>query len=594
MKKEIMTLAAEMKAAGLDAYIVTSSDSHASEYVHPHFRYRAYASGFTGSAGTLLVLSGDGDPRACLWVDSRYYLQAGEELAGSGIELFKAGMPSVPTLDDYLLSVLPDGATVGADTDTIPCKTGLELIKKLSVKNIKLTNVDLAEKCWEGRPALCCGGQIRALPDEITGESAASKISRIREAMKNAGAEAHVITALDDIAWTLNMRGHDILYSPVFYSRMIITPDECRLYAFKDAFGTEDLSVLSECGAKLYGYDEFDAELCELTKGQKVLIDTGKTSLATFERLKAIAAPVIAPNPSDKMKAIKNETEIKNLRAANELDGAAMVSFIYEIKKDVKAGGKTDELLAGNYLDSLRKQIGAFSPSFETIAGYGEHGAIVHYSADKESSTALEPRGFFLVDSGGHYEIKDAAGTTDITRTIALGPLTDEMKDAYTRVLMGMIDIAKCTFPEGTTGAQLDTLAHKYLWEAGLDYAHGTGHGIGYILNVHEGPQNISPRGQAPLKPGMVTSDEPGVYIEGRFGVRVENDILCVREGCEGFLRFETLTLCPFETEAIKKELLDSSQIDFINEYHKTVFEKLSPYLSEEVKMWLESVTKPI
>ncbi|MBQ9387535.1 MAG: aminopeptidase P family protein [Lachnospiraceae bacterium] len=593
MKKEIMTLAAEMKAAGLNAYIVTSSDSHASEYVHPHFRYRAYASGFTGSAGTLLVLSGEDSPRAYLWTDSRYYLQAGEELSGSGIELFKAGLPSVPTLDDFLLKVLPDGATVGADTDTIPCKAGLELTKKLSTKNIQLTNIDLAEKCWNGRPALSCGGQIRALPDEITGESAASKISRIREAIKSAGADAHVITALDDIAWILNMRGLDISYSPVFYSRMIVTQEECRLYAFKDAFGTEDLSALSECGTKLYGYDKFGSGLSELS-GLKVLIDTGKTSLSTYEIIRKIAVPVIAPNPSNEMKAVKNGTEIKNLRAANELDGAAMVKFIYEIKKDITTGGKTDELRAGNYLDSLRIQKGAFSPSFETIAGYGEHGAIVHYSADKESSATLEPHGFFLVDSGGHYEIKDAAGTTDITRTIALGPLTDEMKDSYTRVLMGMIDIAKCVFPEGTTGKQLDTLAHKYLWEAGLDYGHGTGHGIGYILNVHEGPQNISPRGQAQLRPGMVTSDEPGVYLEGKFGVRIENDILCVRSGREGFLGFETLTLCPFETDAIKKELLDSSQISFINEYHKTVFERLSPYLSEEEKTWLESVTRPI
>lgn len=602
MKKEILELSQAMKNHSIDAYIVTSSDSHASEYVHPHFRYRAYASGFTGSAGTLLVMRDADMTEAFLWTDSRYFLQAESELSNSEITLMKIGEPGVPSLEDFLSETLKNGAVCGADADTVSCGEGKGLIAAITRAGASFKNIDLADEIWKDRPPLSSSDNIFILDERVTGESATDKLTRVRAFIQNISADIHVISGLDDIAWLLNLRGNDVKDSPVFYSRLVISKDECRLYAFKEAFDENVKNYVSELGVRLLPYNDFYDDFEKLFSGKTVLFDPGKSTYAVYDRLKKISRILTGENPSDRMKAIKNETEIAALKNANILDGVAMVRFIFRVKKAARESEAMSELGAAELLWKKRREAGAFSESFETIAGYKEHGAIVHYSADKTSDKQLENEGFLLVDSGGHYNLPGgnglisapAAGTTDITRTIALGPISDEMRDNYSRVLMGAIDLASAVFPENATGAQLDTLAHKYLWEKGLDFKHGTGHGIGFILNVHEGPQSISYRGMVPFCEGMVTSDEPGVYLDGEYGIRIENDILCKKAERDGMLCFETLTLCPFEKDAIKKELLNKKQLGFINDYHKKVFSLISPYLSDEENAWLKSVTSPI
>ncbi len=584
MKKEVSELQKLMKAQGLDAYVITSEDYHGSEYVNDHFTAREHFSGFTGSAGTLVILADE----AALWTDSRYFLQAADQLAGSDITLMREHEKDVPTIFEYLENKLGDGCVISGDLRTFNYPFGHELEKVAKKKNGRIEHSEITDEVWTDRPALS-SKPVFILDEKYAGRSASDKIAAIREEMKKKGTEVHVLSTLVDIAWTLNLRGNDVDHTPVFYAYLILTADKTLLYIFDEALSPSVCEYLEKIGVETRPYDAFYEELQGLTCGSKVLACKMALSYALYAKLDKDSL-VDAPNPSDLMKAIKNSTEIENLRRANVTDGAAMVRFLYWVKTNIGKIPMT-EISATEKLDGLRKETGALDTSFETIAGYGPHGAIVHYSATPETDATLEPKGLFLVDSGGHY----LTGTTDITRTVVLGEITEEMKLHFTLVLKGTLDLAMASFTDGIFGAQLDVLAHGPMWKYGITYKHGTGHGIGYLLSVHEGPQNISfalRPGAVPMQEGMLTSDEPGIYIEGSHGIRTENDILCVRKG--EMLAFETLTLCPIDREAILPELLTVEEREFLNEYHKKVYEKLAPELNADEAKWLAYATAEI
>ena len=592
MRHEILSLQAELMDDGLTACLVPSSDFHQSEYVHPFFRFRRYLSGFTGSAGTLLVTTS----KAFLWTDSRYYLQAERELAGSGITLMKQGTPGVPEIPAWIAQNLPEGALLAADTRTVSAAEGSLLARILRKKGGDLVGRDLAEEVWKDRPPL--GSEpVYELPSEYTGRTAAEKLALVRAEMAKKGADVHLLTSLDDIAWILNLRGGDVAYTPVFYSCLVITAESAVLYAIPEAFSYELRRRLIDLGMTLKPYDSFFDDVPLHCSGRTVLADDRKISYALLQKLSDDCKLVKAPNPSTLMKAVKDPVEIENLRAANVKDGLVMVNFIRWIKENV-AGGQLTELSVGKHLDEARRKAGALDLSFATIAGYGPHGAVVHYTAAEDTSLPLAPEGLLLVDSGAHYP----EGTTDITRTIVCGPLTEQMKRDFTLVLKGHIALASAVFPAGCRGEHLDVLAHLPLWKAGLDYGHGTGHGVGFRLSVHEGPNHFSWRRSArgescALAPGMVTTDEPGLYIAGSHGIRHENDLLCVeKETTEAgrFLGFEPLTLCPFDREALLPELLTFEEKDWLNAYHEHVWQALKDGLDTETAAWLRAATMPV
>ena len=618
MRNEINIIRGQMKKEKLDALLIVTADYHNSEYVNPHFAFRAWATGFTGSAGSAVITQ----ESAVLWVDGRYYLQGEKQLAGSGIEMVRGSEPDALSIEDHLLKVLPEGGRLGIDTRTISYGYGSKLARALSSKKCVLVNCDLAAEVWTDRPVLT-PGHVFVLEEKYSGESASSKLSRIRDELKKKKADLFVLSSLSEIAWTLNLRGNDIDYCPMFYAYLTVESDRACLYAFEDAFSSEVRDHLTASGVTLQPYESFFDALPRLAAGQKVLADPKQISYAIGEAIRSAADKtgevggktgeaggktgeaaqktrfIPGDAPTTLMAATKNKTEIENLHRANLADGAAMVQTIYWIKQQAakKAEGTLSEpfteLSVADYVLARRKEAGALDASFETIAGYGAHGAIVHYEPTAESDIPIEARGFLLVDSGGHY----LTGTTDITRTIAVGPLTDAEKEHFTLVLKGTIDLAMAVFPEGTSGANLDVYARMPLWQRGLDFRHGTGHGIGYLLNVHEGPQNIRKNGLAPFVPGMLTSDEPGYYEAGSHGIRTENDILCVPafESYYGkFYKFETLTLCPIDREAIIPEMLSSEELEWLNGYHAAVYEKLAPMLAPEIAGWLKEVTRPL
>ena len=609
MRKEIEIIQQKMADEELDALLIVTADYHNSEYVNPHFALRAWATGFTGSAGSAVITRDS----AALWVDGRYYLQGEKQLAGSGIEMIRSSEPGALTIEDHLKKVLPEGGRLGADTRTIGFGYGMKLARAILAKGGSIVNCDIASELWKDRPALD-PKPVFVLEEKYSGESTASKLSRIREEMQKAGAELFVLPSLSEIAWTLNLRGGDVDYCPVFYSYLTVDEKRAILYAFEKAIPEDVQGYLAAAGVTLRPYESFFDMLPQQAAGLGVLADPKQISYAVGETIKAAdkARLILRDAPTTLMTATKNETETGNLRQANLADGAAMVRTLYWIKKQAgklaefaAASHESDpttgsdpaeaftELSVSDYVLARRKDAGALDASFETIAGYGAHGAIVHYEPTAESDVPIEPRGFLLLDSGGHY----LTGTTDITRTIAVGPLTDEEKEHFTLVLRRTIDLAMAVFPEGTSGANLDVYARMPLWQRGLDFRHGTGHGIGYLLNVHEGPQNIRKNGTAPFVPGMVTSDEPGYYEAGSHGIRIENDILCVPafESDYGkFYKFETLTLCPIEREAIIPGMLTADELAWLNDYHSMVCEKLSPLVEPEVAAWLREVTKPL
>lgn len=568
MRQQLIDLRKKMEEAGLDVYLIPTTDFHNSEYVHDYFKSREFISGFTGSAGTLVVTAKE----AKLWTDGRYFLQAADQLAGSGIDLMKMGQPDVPTIQEYLESVLDDTSVLGFDGRVVDNATGSQYAEKFKV----VYNLDLVDEIWVDRPQIV-PSRIYALPESVTGESAEAKLARLRSYMTAKGADYHLISQLEDIAWLYNLRGDDVAHTPVFFAYVLITAEEDRLYVMDESF-TEGLP-----------YQQIFDDLQKLPKGT-LLAKEEAISYTVRQMIPDCITILNEENPTTLMKALKNQTEIDATKNAHLKDGAAMVEFLYWLKNTIGKETLT-EIIAADYLTSCRaKQEGFQDLSFTTISGYAGNGAIVHYAATADTDKTLQQEGFLLVDSGGQY----ADGTTDITRTIALGPLTEEMKQHYTAVLQGHIALARAKFTADTAGADLDKLARKPLQDLGLDYNHGTGHGVGHLLSVHEGPQTISPRGtRFAIQPGMISSNEPGVYIEGSHGIRLENEILCVEDTMDR-LSFETITFCPFDRDAILTDRLTEEERQWLNDYHAEVYEKIAPLVQEDIAIWLYNETRKL
>lgn len=577
MREQLTKLRALMAARHIDAYLIPTTDFHGSEYVNDYFKCRRYVSGFTGSAGTLLVTPDE----AWLWTDGRYFLQAADQLAGTGIGLMKEKEPGVPTIAEYLASLAgrPDAAfRLGFDGRVVDCTAGERFAELCSDIEYEL---DLVGEIWEDRPQIQ-PSEIYALPESVTGESAASKLFRLREYLKDNGVQCHLMTSLEEIAWLFNLRGSDVANTPVFFAFALITGQEARLYVMDRHLPPVD-------GVTVLPYLQIFEDIKTLD-AETILLDQEVVSYALIKSLPKKTRIISGRNPVSLMKALKNPAEIAATRNAHVKDGAAMVRFLCWLKQSAGAVDLT-EVSAADYLERCRRaQEGCFDLSFPTIAGYGPNGAIVHYDPMLSGGSPLKAEGLLLVDSGGQY----TDGTTDITRTIALGPLTEEMKRHYTLVLRSHIALARAVFPAGTTGAELDRIARKPLRDQGLDFNHGTGHGVGHILSVHEGPQRIAETGTAcPFYPGMITSNEPGVYIEGSHGIRLENEILCVEKE-NGSYGFETITLCPFDREAILPELMTDEELSWLNRYHEQVREILLPLVDEETGRWLTEATAEI
>lgn len=572
MKEELLALHREMGKRGIDAYLVPTTDFHGSEYVNDYFKCRKYVSGFTGSAGTLLVTN----DFAGLWTDGRYFLQAEKQLQGSGISLMRINQPGVLSIREYLAENLKPESVVAFDGRVVDADFGMSLETDYNIEY----DMDLVGEIWKERPVLR-GSEIYKLPPEVVGETAESKLKRLRLAMEEKGADYHIITGLEEIAWLYNLRGSDVSHTPVFFAFSIISRDEDRLYTLYPI-----AKVLE--GRESLPYFQFFEDIKELKKGS-LLLDTKKASYTLVKSLPENVEIISDVDPVEAMKAVKNQTELRCTENAHIKDGTAMVQFIFWLKSNV---GKTaiSEISAADKLETLRRQqTGCFDLSFDTISGYMENGAIVHYTPTPDTDRQLRPEGLLLVDSGGQYE----DGTTDITRTIALGPLTDEMREDYTTVLKSNLELSMAVFEKGITGSQLDQIARNPLRAKGLDFNHGTGHGVGHILSVHEGPNRISPTGgDWPILPGMITTDEPGVYKEGAYGIRLENELVCVEK--DGSLAFEPITLCPFDRDAILPEMLSEEERKYLNAYHEKVYRVLESRLETEVRSWLREQTEEL
>lgn len=594
-KQKIAALRGLMHQRGLYAYLVPSTDAHQSEYVPDCWRRRPWLSGFTGSAGELLV-SADS---AGVWTDGRYFIQAEAELRGTGIRLFKSGEPGVPTLHEYLAKSVKRGEVVGVDPRVIS-PTDAEALERLldSVgARLEFTENNLVDQVWSDQPKRSDGPvQVQAL--EYAGETVASKLKRVRIEMKARGAEAHVVSTLDAIAWLYNIRGRDVEYNPVVIAYAVVTMKDAFLYVGNGKVSATVARKLAPA-VTVRNYDDVAEALRDLgARKTRTWVDLGASNRWMLDQL--AGAPIVSgQSPITPMKARKNPVEINGMRLAHIEDGVAMVRFLHWLENELPKGQLT-EISAAEKLAAFRSEGEHFQGlSFRTISGYGAHGALPHYSVDEKSNVPLEPKGLYVLDSGGQY----LTGTTDITRTLMLGKAaTAEQRDRYTRVLKGHIALARATFPAGVRGIRLDTFARMHLWEAGLDYNHGTGHGVGAYLNVHEGPQSISPTRDifgAPLEPGNILSNEPGYYEAGAYGIRIENLIL-VREEPKlskngtSWLGFDTITLCPIETRLIEPKLLTQPERTWLNQYHSTVYKTLSPRLSAAEKSWLRKATAAV
>ena len=573
-----------MAHRGLTACVVVTDDFHGSEYVGDHFKAREYLSGFTGSAGTLAVLP----DRAALWTDGRYFLQAERQLEGSGIELMRAGQPDVPTLSAFLAQHLPEGGVLGFDGRTVSTRLYRTLEEALSAKHIRLDGAhDLAEEVWPDRPALSAQ-PLWPLASDV---SRREKLSLLREktAEKNAG---HLLlTDLTDIAWTLNLRGGDVACTPVFLAFLLLSEADAVLFVQPQAVSPAIADALAADGVTLRPYGDIYDRLSALPAEDCVLLDSA-TANSQITRALTHARTVDAPSPAAALKAVKSPGEQDGFRRAHLLDGVALTRFLYRLKT---APTGLTEVSAAALLHELRAESEEFlEDSFDTIAAYGPHGAVVHYEPTAETDVPLEARGLLLCDSGGHYR----GGTTDVTRTVALGPVSDAERRMCTLVLQGHIRLAMARFPKGVTGENLDVLARMPLWQQGLDYNHGTGHGVGCVLSVHESPPSFRWRiventPHPALETGMVISDEPGYYEAGQYGIRHESLLLVQPDG-DDFLRFEVLTLAPFDRDALDVSLLSDEERRWLNDYHRRVREALSPHLSAEERRWLNDVTQPL
>ena len=584
----------KMEKLGIKAYLVPSSDAHQSEYVPALWQRRPWISGFTGSAGEVVITAG----KSGLWTDGRYFSQATIQLKNSGIDLYKMGISGTPGIEEFLKSELKAGDALGVDPATITHNRAIQLIKELGQSgiNIKFMEHNLIDDLWEDQPGLP-DDEIFVHPLKYAGESVSQKLERLRHEMNVNGVYAHVLSMLDAIAWFFNIRGNDVDYNPVVISYAIITQDDAQLFVKKSKV-TEAVKKHLEGIVSIRDYEEFGAGLDALAaKGKRVWLDMAATNHWIAGKFVDKCPLYDAMSPVTKFKAIKNKAELDGWRACHIRDGVAMVHFLHWLDNAVSKGGVT-EISASDKLEEFRKQQAMFMGlSFGSISSYKIHGAIIHYSATPESDIPLEPEGIYLIDSGGQY----LDGTTDITRTIKLGPVSDESMVHFTKVLQGHIDLALAHFPEGTTGPALDTIARKPLWDIGLNYNHGTGHGVGAFLGVHEGPQSINPTRafNVPLEAGMICSNEPGYYKDGAYGIRIENLVAVEKDSTHNsdefkFLKFETATVCPIDTRLVKKELLSDEQVDWLNAYHAFVWEKLSPHVSGEVKEWLKNAVAAI
>ena len=581
----------EMEAAGVDAAIVPQADPHLGEYLASHWQVRRWLSGFTGSAGDLVVTA----TKAALWTDSRYFIQAAKQLEGSGIELMKDGLADTPSIVDWLCAQLPEASTVGIDGMLFTMPQVNDMAAKFASKGIKLNRrFDVIDRLWTDRPALP-DGKIFIHDEKYAGESAIAKIAKIMAEAHSAGADAVLMTALDEIAWTLNIRSNDVKHTPVATAFLYLADGAATLFTDPAKLDDTVKAYLASQGVATLPYSDIKTFLAAIPDDVKVLADTTKSSAALLEILgeRTLDSGITT---AARLKSVKNETQIAGVHNAMVRDGAALVKSFMEIEDRLEKGTATTELDVADILHKYRSQgENYFDESFGTIAGYGPHGAIVHYEADENSASTLRPEGLLLVDSGAQY----LDGTTDITRTVCLGtPTADERRD-FTLVMKGHIALAKAVFPEGTRGAQLNVLAEQYLWQNGLSYLHGTGHGVGFFLSVHEGPHSIRLNWvDAPMLPGSITSDEPGLYREGIHGIRCENLVLC-RERMDTefgkFLGFEVLTLFPFDRSLFDKSIMTPDEIEWVDTYHATVRERLLPALDTEAqKSWLIAHTEPI
>ncbi len=590
IRARLAALRESMLRHGVDAYLVLTDDFHASEYVDRYFKCRKWLSGFRGSAGTLVVTADE----AGLWTDGRYFLAAAEQLRGTGVELRRMGEPGVPTIPEYLKQTLKDGQCLGYDGRTVTDAYARTLRTALFGREIRYAEtLDLVGELWTDRPPFPAH-PIWELEERFAGRSRADKLRFLREKMAALGADWHLLSSLDDIAWLFNLRGGDVAYSPVFYSYTLLSEDHAILYAAPEAFGAELRARLEADGVTIRPYLQIYEDLKALPGGKKLLLSRARTNVALIGAVPPGVELIDKPNPSTLAKAEKNPVEMENERLAHVQDGVAVTKMIHWLREEEKSGaiarGELTELdVSEKLLGFRRERPGFVDQSFSPIVAAGEHGAIVHYEATEESNAPVRPDSFLLVDTGGHY----LQGSTDITRTVAIGALSEEQKRHYTAVLRGHLDVAAACFRHGCTGVNLDVLARMPLWELGLDYNHGTGHGVGYLLNVHEGPQGLRLRDQnsgAPFEEGMLTSDEPGLYLAGQYGIRIENLMLCVRtrQTEHGqFMGFEPVTMVPYERRAILPDMLTERELAQLNEYHAKVYERLSPWLDEDERAWL-------
>lgn len=600
MRDQLTHLRNEMTKNNIDIYYIPSNDFHGSEYVGEHFQARRYVSGFTGSAGTLIVTK----TSAYLWTDGRYFTQAEYELEGSGITLMRMGEKDVLSLEDWLKENLRKDIILGLDGRCLSASDGFEYENIVNTTGANLIyNLDLVDTIWKNRPDMS-NEPVWILDERYSGVSTTEKMNTIRKDLKDLGDNnsALLLCGLDDIAWTLNLRGNDISYCPIFLSYLLIMDNRCVLYADcedKSKFNAKVRSYLSDNGIELKSYNSIYEDMLNLTCD--IYTDYSTTNYTLVRLAKQNPNKINITNitsPVSILKAVKNPTECNNIKNAHIKDGVALVKFMKWLKESNPR--KLTEISVAKKLEQFRmEQEGYIEPSFEPIMGYKEHGAIIHYSATDERNSTLCDEGFLLSDTGAHY----LEGTTDVTRTFVLGELTEEMKYHYTLVLKGHLGLLSAVFKEGCSGLNLDYIARKPIWDAGLDYNHGTGHGVGYLLNVHEGPQAIrhkkTPRRSedTPFSPGMITSNEPGLYFPGKYGIRLENLVLCIEKNKNEngrFLCFQPLTLCPFEKDAIILSQLTKEEIKALNDYHSTVYDHLEKYLSEEEKLWLKCVTTPL
>lgn len=593
IQERLAALREEMKKRNIAIYVVPTADFHESEYVGTHFKARTFITGFTGSAGTAVITLTE----AGLWTDGRYFVQAAKQLEGTTVTLYRMGEDGVPTVNEYIKNTLKEGGCIGFDGRVINGHWGEEFKKIADEKHGSLyVDEDLIDLIWEDRPAMSCE-KAWILDEQYSGRSTADKMAAVRAEMDTKGATVHLMSSLYDIAWLLNVRGNDISYVPVVLSYLAMTKDSCIWFLQEEIVDEKLRRYLDENGIQTKPYDSF-YDYVKTLANETILMNRSVVNYRICNNIADSNQIIDDVDPTTPLKAVKNQVEVDNTRNAHVKDAVAMCKFMYWLKKNVGKISMT-EISASDYLAELRaQQEGFLDLSFDTICGYAEHGAIVHYAATPESDVALKPEGLLLVDSGGHY----LEGTTDITRTFALGPVTDEMKADFTRVCRSNMNLANVRFLHGCTGRNIDIVAREPFWEAGMDYKHGTGHGVGYVLNVHEGPnsfrwQNSTVSKECVFEEGMITTDEPGIYLEGKYGIRTENELVChkgEKNEFGQFMYFENITYVPIDLDAIDPDQMTSTEKNRLNSYHENVYRVVSPFLEGEELAWLKQATRAI